>query len=124
MCVEGAERSLLSVIHDSLIRNDQYLQRYVEVAYLEYRTVSDVHNVSVRHETHCGAIRSLTRPKLFTHRELQMMMLAGACFICVTDGRDRRGFLSGFRFDGFRSFAMLDNDTPSINNTTQEHLVI
>ena len=95
MCAECVQRSLLSVIHDFLIRNDQYLQRYVEVAYLEYRTVTDVHNVNVRHEKHCGAIRTLTRPKLFTHRELQMMMLAGACFICVTGGLDLRGFLSG-----------------------------
>ena len=46
MCAECVQRSLLSVIRDFLIRNDQYLQRYVEVAYLEYRTVSDVHNVS------------------------------------------------------------------------------
>ena len=95
MCAECVQRSLLSVIRDFLIRNDQYLQRYVEVAYLEYRTVTDVHNVNVRHEKHCGAIRTLTRPKLFTHRELQMMMLAGACFIRVTDGQDLRGFLSG-----------------------------
>ena len=95
MCAECVQRSLLSVIRDFLIRNDQYLQRYVEVAYLEYRTVTDVHNVNVRHEKHCGAIRTLTRPKIFTHRELQMMMLAGACFICVTDGQDLRGFLSG-----------------------------
>ena len=95
MCTESVQQSLLSVIDDFLIRNDQYLQRYVEVAYLEYRTVSDVHNVTVRHEKHCGAIRSLTRPKLFTHRELQMVMLAGACFICVTDSSDLRGFLSG-----------------------------
>ena len=56
MCAECVQRSLLSVIRDFLIRNDQYLQRYVEVAYLEYRTVSDVHNVNVRHENHCGAI--------------------------------------------------------------------
>ena len=59
MCAECVQRPLLSVIHDFLIRNDQYLQRYVEVAYLEYRAVSDVHNVTVRHDKNCGAIRSL-----------------------------------------------------------------
>ena len=50
MCAEGVQRSLLSVIHDLLIRNDQYLQRYVEqVAYLEYTVDITVIQITVEH---------------------------------------------------------------------------